>query len=272
MSYNNFKATVWSKYIQLELERKCILADWCNKKFEGEAKHNEQVKILGVGTPTIGNYTGASIGTPEVIEDSSVFMKIDQAKYFNFMVDDIDKAQAKPGLMEAILTNTTRAMANERDKHVASMAQNAGTFSGASSTQINSKAAAKTIVDGAILALRENDVEIGMEVVIELPYFVYLLFKDNIVDLKTNNDELIKKGIVGMYDNCLIRTSNNLYVNGTDYYAMARTKDAIAFAGGIDKTEAYRPETLFSDAMKGLNTYGAKVVRPKELYTMLVKK
>lgn len=36
MSYNNFKATVWSKYIQLELERKAILADWCNKKFEGK--------------------------------------------------------------------------------------------------------------------------------------------------------------------------------------------------------------------------------------------
>lgn len=270
MSYNNFKATVWSKFIQLELERKCILADWCNKKFEGQAKHNEMVKILGVGTPTIGNYTGASIGTPETIDDSSVFMKIDQAKYFNFMVDDIDKAQAQPGLMEAILTNTTRAMANVRDKHVAAQAVDAGTLS--ATTEIKTAAAAKTAIDTAILTLRENDVEIGMEVVIEIPYWVYLLFKDKLVELKTNNDDLIKKGIVGMYDNCLVRTTNNLYNDGTDYYAMVRTKDAIAFAGGIDKTEAYRPETLFSDAMKGLNTFGAKVVRPKELYVIKAHK
>lgn len=270
MSYNNFKATVWSKYIQLELERKVILADWCNKKFEGQAKHNEMVKILGVGTPTIGNYTGASIGTPETIDDSSVFMKIDQAKFFNFMIDDVDKAQAQPGLMESILTNTTRAMANVRDKHVAAQAVEAGTLS--ATTEIKTAAAAKTAIDTAILTLRENDVEIGMEVVIEIPYWVYLLFKDKLVELKTNNDELINKGIVGMYDNCLVRTTNNLYNDGTDYYAMVRTKDAIAFAGGIDKTEAYRPETLFSDAMKGLNTFGAKVVRPKEIYVIKAHK
>jgi len=270
MSYNNFKATVWSKYIQLELERKCILADFTNKKFEGQAKINEMVKILGVGTPIIGNYTGSSIGTPETIDDSSVFMKIDQAKFFNFMIDDVDKAQAQPGLMEAILKNTTRAMASVRDKHVAAKA--ADTAYASASTQINTKALAKTAVDTAILQLRENDVEVDMDVVIELPYFVYLLFKDNLVELKTNNDELIKKGIVGMYDNCLVRTTNNLYNDGTDYHAMVRTREAIAFAGGIDKTEAYRPETLFSDAMKGLNTFGAKLVRPKELYVIKAHK
>jgi len=270
MSYNNFKPTVWSKFIQLELERKCILADWCNKKFEGEAKQNETVKILGVGEPTVGDYTGASIGDPETIEDSSVFMKIDKAKYFNFMVDDIDKAQAKPGLMEALLTNTTRKMANVRDLHVGTKAKDAAYIS--NSLKISTPAEAKKAIDDGILTLRENDVELDMEVVIEIPYFVYLLFKDKLVELKTNNDELIKKGIVGMYDNCYVRTSNNLYNDGTDYYGMIRTKDAIAFAGGIDKTEAYRPQNFFSDAMKGLNTFGSKVVRPKELYVIKAHK
>lgn len=270
MSYNNFKATVWSKFIQLELERKCILADWCNKKFEGQAKHNEMVKILGVGEPTIGDYTGKSIGTPETIDDSSVFMRIDQAKYFNFMIDDVDKAQAQPGLMEAILTNTTRKMANVRDQHVAKKAVDASLKS--SSLKISTAEEAKKAIDEGILTLRENDVEVDMEVVIEIPYFVYLLFKDKLVELKTNNDELIKKGIVGMYDNCYVRTTNNLYNDGTDTHAMIRTKDAIAFAGGIDKTEAYRPQDLFSDAMKGLNTFGSKVVRPKELYVIKAHK
>lgn len=270
MSYNNFKATVWSKYIQLELERKCILADFTNKKFEGQAKHNEMVKILGVGTPTIGNYTGASIGSPETIEDSSIFMKIDQAKYFNFMVDDVDKAQAQVGLMEAILSNTTRAMAVERDKHVAKQAQYAGGIS--SSTKVENAAGAKAAIDAGLLKLRENDVYLDMEVVIEIPFFVYQLFRDQLVTLRTQNDELIKKGIIGMYEGCYVRPTNNLYNDNTDDYAMIRTKDAIAFAGGIDKTEAYRPETLFSDAMKGLNTFGAKVVRPKEIYTIKVHK
>ena len=271
MAYGNFKATVWSKYIQHELETKCILSEWCNKKFEGEAKHNEMVKILGVGKPTIGNYTGASIGAPETLEDSSTFLKIDQAKFFNFMVDDVDKAQAQPGLMEALMQEATRAMALERDSHVATMALNAGTTS-AAVTQVDSAADAKTAIDTGILALRENDVDSSMDVVIEIPWFVYNYLRDKLVELKTNNDELLKKGVIAMYDGCYVRPTNNLYVDGTDYYGMIRTKEAVAFASGIDKVEAYRPETLFSDAIKGLNTFGAKVVRPKELYAMRVKK
>lgn len=271
MAYGNFKPTVWSKYIQHELEQKAILSEWCNKKFEGEAKHNKTVKVLGVGKPTIGNYTGAKIGAPETLEDTSVFLTIDQAKFFNFMVDDVDRAQSIPGLMEALMQEATRAMAQERDKYVASMALNAGTKS-ASVTQVDSAADAKAAIDEGILALREYDVDSSMDVVIEIPWFVYNYFRDSLVELKTDNDELLKKGIIGMYDGCYVRPTNNIYKSSTDYYAMIRTKNAIAFAGGIDEVEAYRPEELFSDAIKGLNTFGAKVVRPKELFAMRVKK
>jgi hypothetical protein len=53
---------------------------------------------------------------------------------------------------------------------------------------------------------------------------------------------------------------------------MIRTEKAIAFASQIQNVEAYRPEGLFSDAVKGLHVFGAKVVRPKELYGLRVKK
>ena len=93
MGYSNFKPTVWSKHILRELERECQLFDFCWKQYEGEAKMGEKVKILGVGTPTIGSYTGASIGAPETVADQSTYLSIDQYKYFNFAVDDVDKAQ-----------------------------------------------------------------------------------------------------------------------------------------------------------------------------------
>ena len=102
--------------------------------------------------------------------------------------------------------------------------------------------------------------------------FFYQLFRDALTELKTNNDELIKKGVVGMYDNCKVKLSNNLYNDGTDDYMLVRTKRAIAFAGGIDETEAYRPESFFADAVKGLNVYGGKIVRPKELYVIKAHK
>ena len=131
---------------------------------------------------------------------------------------------------------------------------------------------AKKMVDEALLALRENDVDLEDEVTITVSPFFYQLFRDALTELKTNNDELIKKGVVGMYDNCKVKLSNNLYNDGTDDYMMVRTKRAIAFAGSIDETEAYRPESFFADAVKGLNVYGGKIVRPKELYVIKAHK
>lgn len=271
MAYTNFKQTFWSKHIQHELEKRAILSEWCNKEFQGEAKYGNKVKILGVGKPSIGNYVGTTIGSPENIADSSVFLDIDKAKYFNFGVDDVDKAQSVPGLMEALMEEATRAMALEIDGDVAECgAFGAGAFS--NSLQIDSAADAKAAVDAAILALREKDVQIDDEVVMELPPFVYQYLKDKYIELDTANSQMMKKGIVGFYDNVRVRVSNNLYYDNTDWYAMVRTKKAIAYVNQIDKVEPYRPDDLFTDAIKGLNVYGVKVVRPKELYVIKAHK
>lgn len=270
MAYAQFKQTFWSKHIQHELEKKAILAEFTNRTFQGEARLGNKVKILGVGKPAIGNYVGTTIGSPENVADTSVFLDIDKAKYFNFAVDDVDKAQSVPGLMEALMKEATLAMALQIDSDIAAQAANAGTIS--SSTQVNTAALAKSSVDTGILALREKDVQIGDEVVMELPPFVYQLLKDKYIELDTSNSEMMKKGIVGYYDNIKVRVSNNLYNDGTDYYAMIRTKNAIAYVNQIDKVEPYRPDDLFTDAIKGLNVYGSKVVRPKELYAIRVHK
>lgn len=269
MSYANFKPTFWAKEIQRALETKCKIVGDCWTAFEGECKKGEKVKIVGLGQVTIGDYTGTLPDAEELV-DSSVYMDIDQAKFFNIKIDDVDKAQSREGILEMYFDEVTDKMALARDKHAASMAVNAGKIT--ESTKLTTSAQAKKLIDEGLLYLRENDVAIEDKVYIEIPYFMYQLFKDNLVEIKTNNDELIKKGIVGMYDSCIVKYSNNLYSDDTDTYGMIRTKKGIAFAGGIDKTEAYRPEKSFSDAIKGLNTFGAKSIRPKELYAMKVHK
>ena len=271
MSYQHFKPTFWSKHIQTEIARVCTLADWCNTEFEGDAKRGEQVKILGLGTPTIGDYIpGQEINPPEEVESNYCYLKIDKAKYFNISIDDVDKAQTINGIMEKNLENAAREFAAIRDKYVGSLAKEAEGIVSAGS--INSAKAAKQAIDAAILKLRENDVPTNMEVVIELPWFMYNIFKDNLIELKTNNDNLLDRGIISMYDGCYVRPSNNLHEEEGTYYCMVRTHDAIAFAGGIDKVEAYRPHNGFEDAVKGLNTFGAKIVRPKELSVFTVTK
>jgi len=140
------------------------------------------------------------------------------------------------------------------------------------SKQVETPAEAKALVDEALLKLRENDVDVADNVSITVSPFFYQLFRDALTEIKTNNDELIARGVVGMYDCAKVVLSNNLYNDGTDDYLMVRTNKAIAFASAIDETEAYRPEKYFSDAIKGLNVFGGKLVRPKELVVIKAHK
>lgn len=271
MSFSNFKPTIWSRFIQTELEKKCKLVDDCNRQFEGEARLGGRVKILGAIAPEIFDYNAAvGMDTPQTLQGVSVYLDLDQAKAFNFMVDDLDRLQTNPELMSVYLEEASRKMAIARDTYVASLAKKSA-FN-INSTKVTTGAQAKALVDKALLTLRENDVDIADNVSITVSPFFYQLLRDALTELKTNNDELIARGVVGMYDCAKVVLSNNLYNDGTDDYIMVRTNKAIAFASGIDETEAYRPEKYFSDAVKGLNVFGGKLVRPKELVVIKAHK
>lgn len=271
MAYANFKPIIWSKYIEHELKKFTVFKEDCDYKFEGEVGQGKTVKILGVGRPTIGDYKGKDIGTPETIPDASVTLTIDQAKYFNFMVDDVDKAQATEGLMQALMEESTRGLAEQEDKFIGEqLAKNAGKKS--ASTAITDEASAVKAVDEAFEYLWGQGVSNKDKVTIYVTPWFYNLFKNRLVELKTDNDDLIAKGIVGMYNNAKVKMSHFVYNDGTDDCMIVKTSKGYAFCNGINKTEAYRPEGLFSDAIKGLDTFGGKAVRPKEIYCIKAHK
>ena len=265
MSYTNFKPTIWSKKIQHELPKYAVFREDCDFQFEGDAGLGKTVKILGVSKPTIGTYAGTSIGSPEVISDTAQTLSIDQHKYFNFMVDDVDRAQSIDGLMEALLEETTRALAADCDTYIVKdISTNAGkTFD---STEIETPAQMKAAIDAALITLWNNGVNKDYDkVTIYLNPWMYVLFQEYLITNKTNNDALVANGEIGRYCGAVVKMSNNLYNDGTDDYAVVKTSKGYAFCDCINETEAYRPEGLFADAVKGLHTYGGKVVRKKEI-------
>lgn len=267
MAYTNFKPTIWSEHIQRQLERKCLFWDAVNHQFEGEAKRGEKVKIVGIGRPTIGNYTGADIGAPETVADNDQFLEIDQAKYFNFGVDDVDKAQSIPGLMDSLMDEAAAAMAQARDEYIARVAATGATASSDALT-IGTEEAAKEAIDAAFTHLWSKDVPVNENCSIFLPAWFYQLFRGNLQGLSTDNPKLLASGILGKYTNADVKISNSLYKDDSFDYAIVMTKRAVAAAGQINEVEPYRPQGLFMDAVKGLDTYGAKVVRPEQIYVI----
>lgn len=125
------------------------------------------------------------------------------------------------------------------------------------------QAAIKSAIDNAIVGLRERDYE--GDGVIEIPPSIYNIFKNNLIELSTNNVELINRGVVGRYDTYEVVMSNSLYKDARYNYCMVRSKEAVAFAGQINEVEAGRMEKQFSDYIRGLDTFGAKIISQAEL-------
>ena len=121
------------------------------------------------------------------------------------------------------------------------------------------------MIDGALTALWDQGVKTGKDTYIIVSPWFYTYFKNDLTEILTNNTDMVNKGIFGMYNGCSVKMSNNLYNDGTDDYVVVCTKDAVAFANGVESVEPYRPETLFSDAVKVLHTYGAQTVRAEQI-------
>ena len=255
MAVTHFIQTIWSKKIQDALELKCKLVDNCLRDYEGDCKHARTVKILGVGEPTIGAYDGTKDITIEDMADVGQELTIDQANYFAFYVDDIDQAQSVPGLKEEYQRKAVHGLAVARDTYVANLIKGA---TNATTATANTAEAVKEAIDAAIVELRERNFD--EEGVIEITPAVYNVFKNHLITLSTNNPEYIKKGIVGVYDDFNVIMSNNMAKDSTHVYCDVRGKKAIAFAGQINEVEALRSEKRFKDIVRGLDTFGAKVI------------
>lgn len=276
MSYNNFIPTVWAEAIERDLARKAVFAEDCNQKYEGNVqKMGDSVRILGVGKPTITTQVGGEIvlKDPEKVADTSVTMLINRIAYFNYMVDDIDKRQAAGGVMEALSEESSEGLANAMDVDIAALAADKGAVKLYGTTQSITVDNVLDTLDEAVQRLQENDVPADAKVVATVPPWYLTLLRRAYEDLDTDNSQMLKNGRVGRYNNVIIKMSNNVSaISGGGSNIMVRTQRALAFANPLTHTEPYRPEKRFSDAVKGFCLYGTKIVRPKELIVMNVKK
>ena len=121
MAVSNFQQTIWSKSIQKELKTITSLRNHCDFQYEKDTKNAKEVKILSVTRPTIRTYVPGTDLTLEGLTDASLTLQLNQYKYFNFEVEDIDKAQSVPGLMEDASRQAALGLSEEGDKYVASL-------------------------------------------------------------------------------------------------------------------------------------------------------
>lgn len=274
MSFKNFIPTIWSARLLANLDKSLVALQFVNRDYEGEiSAFGDTVKINQLGDITIKDYTGADIDDPEELDSTQTTLIIDQAKYFNFAVKDIDQAQANVNLVDGSMQRAAYAMADVVDQDIFGVMVNEATNKvGSQSTpvEITVKNAYDKLVDLSVALDEKNVPKAGRKICLPF-WYLGLLAKDPrfTKDLNILANGVVEGATVGRFQ---LLASNNLKTGtGGTVHCPAGTTQATSFANQVVETEAYRPEKNFSDAMKGLSVWGRKVVQPDCLIDFIIK-
>jgi hypothetical protein len=268
MSLNNFIPELWSANILSTLEKSHIFANLANRSYEGEiSQAGDTVRINMVGEPTINTYTkDTDIADPEALTDAQTILTIDQQKYFNFQIDDIDKRQGNVQLMNEATRKAGYKLRDVVDTFFAGKYSEAGMARNTSASPVD---LTTLNVEDEILAIQEtfNDASIPMEgrFLVVAPWVLSKLIGAGLTT-KTVNDGLWANGLVDRIFGFDILVSTNVSKNSSSWDITRNIAgvrgQSFTFAEQIASVEAYRPEKRFADAMKGLHVYGGKCIRP----------
>jgi hypothetical protein len=268
-----FKPEIWAAELKVALETVQVFASplVVNRNYEGDINGpGDTVHITSLADPTIRDYTAHTDITIDDIDDAEETLTVDQAKYFAFEVDDLEKRWTLAGGI-AISESARRAAYKLRsvvDTRIATQATaDAGTK--ITETTISKPEEAYELLVQLYVELDEGDVpEGGRFVVVNPAFYGQLLLDNRFVGAGVQNNGVLANGLVGQAAGFTVVKSNNLADGagaGAGKSIVAGNNNAITYAEALTEIEAGRMEKRFADLAKGLLVYGSEVVRPEQL-------
>ncbi|RZU64931.1 P22 coat protein Gp5 [Microterricola gilva] len=272
MALTNFIPIVWNSQMLLDFRQAAIAANLVNRQYEGDARSGNTVRVNTAGAIAIKDYKTGLLESapgvfiprttkPDAITSTKADLLIDQEKSFDFLVDDIDRAQAAGSLGE-YTQSAAEGMAEDADKFI---------LAGLSTTNAHLTAAAITTGDQAFdkigdikKALDKAKVPTSNRVAVINAEYASVLLKASSrltsVD-QSGSPAGLRDGYIGRLLGIDIYQSENT-PNVAKPQVIAWYKPAFSFVSQIEKTEGLRHDDSFSDRLRGLHVYGAKAFRP----------
>ena len=267
MAITNFVPEVWSAAILENLRANLVFGSLCNRDYEGDIREaGDTVHITGVNDITVKKYTrGGTITVEDATDKDAGTLLIDQSDYFAFKVGDLDKAQALADLTGKFSESAAYNMAANVETYLADLMDKAVTKESASVSYDDPTAAYNAVVAAGVALDKANAPSDGRWIAVS-PDFYGLLLQDNrfVAGTEAGHDTLLN-GVVGSVTGFTVVKSNNVPVDSTKKVQsiIAGTNMATTFAQQVNKVEAMRMQDDFADMVRGLDLYGAKVVRPE---------
>jgi len=274
MAIVQFVPEIWSPAILANLRNSLVYGALCNRDYEGDiANAGDTVHITSFTDPAVRSYTKNNDISWDLLTDATRALVIDQADYFAFTVDDIDRRQALPGFVQKASQGAAYNLANEVDGYVSSAMVTAtnnpagGNDLGAQTWDISDNTAYGNIVKFRT-KLNKNNVPMQGRWIVVPPEGTEALLNDVRFTSYQNSGTTaaLREGQVGRIAGFDVYESNTVPQPTTGiFHVIAGHPIAVTFADQITETEAVRLQDQFGDGLRGLHLYGAKVVYPAAL-------
>ena len=273
----SFIPEIWSAQVLVSLKKaqRYAQAGVVNRNYEGEIRNGgDTVRARSISRPTISTYTKGGTLTYEQLTDAQRALTVDQQKSFSFVVDDIDKAQ-NGGAMQEAADEAAYGLRDLADQYVAALYTGAQTANQIGTVSVTTGDIAYTQLLALKTKLDEANVpDEGRWAIVPSWYEGLLLNNDKFVRVDASGtDEGLRNGRIGRAAGFTVLMSNNApLVTGDDYAVMAGVPGAISYAEQIVEMEALRLQTTFGTGVRGLHVYGAKLMRPDAIATLIASK
>lgn len=278
MAADKFIPQIWSAKILDALDKTLVYADLFNRDYEGEITDaGDTVHIAQVGDVAIKDFKcDTDIEAPDDVATTDTVLKIDQSKYFNISVCDVNEVQSKISLLDTATQRAGYGFSDVCDQYLGNLLATSGQVKDGLGTKtapikITADNAYETLVKMKTALDKANLPKQGRKVVVPPEFEGFMLLDPRFVAKSSDSSQdSLREGTIYRAAGFEISTSNNVpsATNGgsgstTVFSIVGSSPIQGTFAQQILKTEAYRPEKRFADAVKGLHVYGAKVLRPK---------
>ncbi|MCD8107302.1 MAG: hypothetical protein LUE20_04995 [Oscillospiraceae bacterium] len=269
MAIATFIPEIWSARLLNELQKVHVAANLVNRDYEGEIKGLGACvrinKLLSSDISVWDYERDIEIEAPENLNMNDCTLEINSARYFNFLVDDIDVVQVAGNVMDKAVEVCAHKLKDYSDQYILEAFANGAAEENIIGADL-SVTVTKDNVYEYIAQLRElldkNNAPYEDRAIVVPPEVCTMLMQDTRFIPADGIDERIKTGFIGRAAGTDVYVSNNTVKEDEYYYITAHSKSACTFAEQIIKMDAYRPENTFSDAVKGLYAYGVKVTEP----------
>ncbi len=123
MATDHFIPQVWSAKILEALDKELVYAELFNTDYEGEiTEAGDTVHIAQVGDVTIKDFgRDTDIASPDDVKVEDLTLDIDQSKYFNISVCDVNEVQSKISLIDTATQRAGYGFADVCDKYLGNL-------------------------------------------------------------------------------------------------------------------------------------------------------